>query len=282
MPRSVKNRSGEVPPRPPLVGAPAEQAQALTGDPDFMTSLARGLAVIRAFSDHPRGQTIPQISRRTGIPRAAVRRCIHTLSRLGYLTGQDRHFSLGPKILALGYAYLTSTPLPATAQPILDRLSAAVGESSSIAILEEQEIVYIARATTSRRIMSVHLGPGSRLPAYCTSMGRVLLAHLPPQELRAYLAHVKLTPVTDRTITSREKLAQVLETVRRNGYALVDQELEIGLRSMAVPVKDPSGRVVAAMNVGTQATRHPLREMETHILPNLKEAAAELGQLLRP
>jgi IclR family pca regulon transcriptional regulator len=250
------------------------------GDPDFMTSLARGLEVIRAFSGEGGSQTIAQLSRRSGIPRAAVRRCLHTLGKLGYVVARDRQFALGPRILALGHAYLHSTPLAAAAQPYLDRVSTAVGESSSLSVLEDGEIVYLARSTAAKRIMSVHLGPGVRLPASCTSMGRVLLAHLPPAELRAYLAHLRPVAFTDRTITSRERLAQVLEGVRRAGHAVVDQELEIGLRSIAVPVRDQAGRVVAAMNVGAQAARNPLRDFETRVVPHLRAAAAELGSLL--
>jgi IclR family pca regulon transcriptional regulator len=265
-------------------GRPPEKVDDQPGahgtDPDFMTSLERGLAVIRAFSQQQRDQTIAQISVRTGIPRAAVRRCLHTLERLGYVTSNDRRFSLRPKILSLGHAYLTSTPMSAAAQRFLDQVSAAVRESSSLAVLDEEDILYVVRSTTSTRIMSVDLHPGSRLPAFCTSMGRVLLAHLLPAELKAYLARARLVSHTERTLTSKEKLAQVLATVRRTGYAIVDQELEMGLRSIAVPVKDAAGNVIAAMNVGTQAARVPIREMESRILPPLRAAAADLGMLL--
>jgi len=253
------------------------------GDPNFMTSLARGLAVIRAFSTHSQRQSIPQLSRRTGLPRATVRRCVYTLAKLGYVVERDRHYALGPRILALGHAYLSSTPLAVTAQPVLDRLSLAVGETASVAIIEEpdREIVYLARSTAARRIMSVHLSPGSRLPAYCTSLGRVLLASLPPAELRTYLSRLKPVAFTERTVTSREKLHHVVESVRKAGYCIVDQELELGLRSIAVPVQDAAGRVVAAMNVGVQAARHSVREMQGRILPALRAAAAELGSQLR-
>lgn len=266
----------------PAAPPPPAGADALPGDPNFMASLARGLAVIRAFSQQEQFPTIARISQRTGIPRAAVRRCLYTLARLGYVAADGRHFSLRPKILALGHAYLTSTRLAPTAQSFLDEVNAAVHEACSLAVLDEDDVLYVARSRTSARIMSIDLRPGSRLPAHCTSMGRVLLAHLPPPELRAYLGRTKLRPLTERTIASREKLLQVLEAVRRNGYAIVDQELEIGLRSIAVPVRDTSGKVVAAMNVGTQAARVPLRDMEARILPRLQSAAAELGALLMP
>jgi IclR family pca regulon transcriptional regulator len=262
--------------------APADEVDALTGDPNFMASLGRGLAVIRAFSQEEKALTIAQVSQRTGIPRAAVRRCLYTLGKLGYVAANERHFSLRPKILTLGHAYLTSTPLASAAQPFLDQVTAAVHESCSLAVLDEQEIVYLARSKAATRIMSIDLRPGSRLPAYCTSLGRVLLAHLPPAEQRASLARLRPVKHTERTVTSREKLSQVLEAVRRSGHAIVDQELEIGLRSMAVPVRDAAGQVVAAMNVGTQAARVPIREMTSRILPELQAAAAELGMILLP
>jgi IclR family pca regulon transcriptional regulator len=261
---------------------PAGEIEALTGDPDFMTSLARGLAVIRAFSRQGQNLTIAQVSHRTGLPRAAVRRCLHTLARLGYVGSHERNFSLRPKILSLGYAYLSSTPLTVSAQPFLDRVSAAVHESCSLAILDEDEILYVVRSTSSKRIMSVDLSVGSRLPSYCTSMGRVLLAHLPAAELDQYFARIKLRAYTEKTITSREKLRQVLDNVRRSGFAMVDQELEIGLRSIAVPVKTTAGRVVAAMNVSAQAARITGREMESRFLPALRAAANDLGMVLMP
>jgi IclR family pca regulon transcriptional regulator len=250
------------------------------GDPNFMTSLARGLAVIRAFSQQRKKLSIAQISRQTGIPRAAVRRCLHTLTRLGYVTIGERDFSLSPKILTLGHAYLSSTPLSASAQPFLDRVASAVHESCSVTILEEDEILYVARSASTSRIMSVDLSIGSRLPAYCTSMGRVLLASLSPAELAAYLGRVKLRPFTQFTLISRDKLTKALETVRESGYSIVDQELEIGLRSIAVPVNDASGKTVAAINIGAQASRASSRQMEQQFLPHLRAAARELGMLL--
>jgi IclR family pca regulon transcriptional regulator len=250
------------------------------GDPNFMTSLARGLAVMRAFSQQRKKLSIAQISHQTGIPRAAVRRCLHTLARLGYVTIDERDFALSPKILTLGHAYLSSTPLSASAQPFLDRVTGAVHESCSVTILEEDEILYVARSAATSRIMSVDLSIGSRLPAYCTSMGRVLLASLPPAELAAYFGRVKLRPFTQFTLTSRDKLTKAVESVREHGYSIVDQELEIGLRSIAVPVNDASGKTVAAINIGAQASRASSRQMEQQFLPHLQAAARELGMLL--
>jgi IclR family pca regulon transcriptional regulator len=281
MPASVKARNA----RPAHAGeetSHAEQVEPFAGDPDFMASLARGLAVIRGFGGRPAGgASIAELSLRTGIPRSAVRRCLHTLSRLGYVAAEGRRYSLRPRVLSLGAAYATSTTLTVAAQRFLDQVSAAVRESCSLSVLDEGEILYLIRSASSTRIMSVDLRPGSRLPAYCTSMGRVLLAHLPPAELRTYLQRTRLVAHTDRTVTTRDRLLQALEAVRRNGHALVDQELELGLRSIAVPVHDAAGRVVAAMNVGTQAARVPLREMERRFLRPLQSAAGELGLLLR-
>jgi IclR family pca regulon transcriptional regulator len=258
----------------------ADDIQALSGDPNFMTSLARGLAVIRGFSQQRRRMSIAQLSLRTGIPRAAVRRCLYTLGKLGYVGSEDgRNFALRPQILALGHAYLSSVPLVMAAQPVLDQVSAATRESCSLAIMDGDEILYVARSSSSTRIMSIDLGVGSRLPAHCTSMGRVLLANLPPDELAAYLRRVKLAPYTNRTIVAKEALAETLAAVRDTGYALVDQELEIGLRSIAVPVKDYRARVAAAINISVQAPRVSIAEMEKSFLQPLRRAADELGML---
>jgi len=260
---------------------PASEIEALTGDPNFMSSLARGLAVIRAFSQQRRELTIAQLSHRTDIPRAAVRRCLYTLSKLGYVGSEDgRTYALRPRILALGHAYLSSTPLATAVQPLLDQISDELHESSSMAVLEGDEILYIARSSTTTRLMSIDLGLGSRLPAYCTSMGRVLLADLPPAQLEQYLSRIKLTRLTNRTVSTTAELKRVLAEVRRDGYAIVDQELEIGLRSIAVPVKDAAARCVAAINVGTQSARVSVAEMQTRFLAPLQAAAGELSVLL--
>jgi IclR family pca regulon transcriptional regulator len=260
---------------------PASEIEALTGDPNFMSSLARGLAVIRAFSQQRRELTIAQLSHRTDIPRAAVRRCLYTLAKLGYVGTEDgRTYALRPRILALGHAYLSSTPLATAVQPLLDQISDALHESSSMAVLEGDEILYIARSSTTTRLMSIDLGLGSRLPAYCTSMGRVLLADLAPVQLDQYLSRVKLTRLTNRTVSTAAELKRVLAEVRRDGYAIVDQELEIGLRSIAVPVKDAAARCVAAINVGTQSARVSVAEMQARFLAPLQAAASELSVLL--
>jgi IclR family pca regulon transcriptional regulator len=187
---------------PPIVASPAKRIEALTGDPNFMTSLARGLAVIHAFQERKRHLTIAQISHRTEIPRAAVRRCLHTLMKLGYVTTDGRTYSLLPKVLTLGHAYLSSTPLAVTAQPILDRLSEQLHEACSMATLEGDEVLYVARSATPQRLISVDLSVGSRLPAYCTSMGRILLAALDDAALDDYLGRADLQVKTSRTLHS--------------------------------------------------------------------------------
>jgi len=265
----------------PQDATPADDPLALAGDPDFMTSLARGLAVIRAFSQQRQRLSIAQISLRTGISRAAVRRCLYTLGRLGYVGSDDgRNFALRPRILALGHAYLSSAPLASSAQPLLNQVSAAVHESCSMAILDGDDIVYVARSSSSARIMSIDLGIGSRLPAFCTSMGRVLLGGLAGAELNEFLKRLVATPYTSRTLVAKDRLRDAIVAARGAGCAIVDQELEIGLRSIAVPVLDANGRPAAAINVSTQAARVPLGDMEKRFLPALRAAAAELSLLL--
>jgi len=256
----------------------AEQIDALS-DPSFMTSLARGLAVVRAFSDSRKPQTIAQLSQKTGIPRAAVRRCLYTLQQLGYVDAELNNFSLRPKVLTLGYSYLSSTPLTVSSQPCLNNITRELGESSSLAVLDEGEVLYVARSAASR-VMSVALNTGSRLPAYCTSLGRVMLAHLPPAELDAYFARVKLRAMTEHTVVNQKRLREILAGVRRDGYAVIDEELEIGLRSIAVPVRGASGQIVAALNVGAQAARVSVERMRQDFLPVLQRGAQELSVLL--
>jgi len=280
--------------KPTTIASEAETARAIVsedlpplasldefhGDPNFMMSLARGLLVIQAFSERRLQLSISQLSKRTTLSRASVRRCLHTLSKLGFAgTDDGRSFYLRPRVLALGHSYLSSMPLATAAQPILEHLSQILHESCSIALLDGTEIVYVARAHVTR-IMAIDLGVGTRLPAFCTSMGRVLLANLPPDELETVLPKIEFKRYTDRTVSSVEKLRQVLMTVRREGHAIIDQELELGLRSMAVPVRNPAGRVVAAINVGAHGQRVSIQDMRTRFLPYLHAAAQELCLLL--
>ncbi|MGH9595316.1 MAG: IclR family transcriptional regulator domain-containing protein [Edaphobacter sp.] len=258
---------------------PSSSLDIYTGDPNFMTSLARGLIVIQAFTQQSPQMTISQLSIKTGLSRAAVRRCLYTLTKLGFAGAEDSRYSLRPRMLTLSHTYTTSNTLSTAAQPILERMSATLRESFSVATLDGEDIVYIAR-TQVNRVMAVDLHIGSRLPAYCTSMGRILLAWLPTEQLEQYLTKVDLIPHTTRTITSVEKLRLALRNIRRNGYALCDQEYEVGLRSLAVPVYSSTGRVVATLNLSGNAPRLSVLEMQSRYLTPLRNAANELSVFL--
>jgi IclR family pca regulon transcriptional regulator len=250
-------------------------------DPNFVAGLQKGLAVMECFDDEHERLTIAEVARMTSLSRAAARRCLLTLEALGYAGFDGKFFTLKPRILKLGYAYLSSTALPQLLQPFLEEVSEATHESSSASLLDGEEIVYIARAAT-KRIMSVGLSVGSRLPAFCTSMGRVLLAGLPPEEARARLASAERRRLTPFTRTGVDELLAILEEVRSAGYAINDQELEMGLASIAVPVQNTTGRTVAAINVGAQAARIPAAELAQRYLPRLLAAQASLRPLIKP
>lgn len=247
---------------------------------DFVQSLERGLAVIKAFDAEDRELTLSDVARKTGLTRAAARRFLHTLVALGYVRSDKRMFSLRPRVLELGYAYLSGLSLPEVAQPHLEELTAAVHESTSISVLDGGMVVYVARVA-AKRIMAVGITVGTRFPAHATSMGRVLLAYAPKPWLDDYLANVDLQPSTRRTITSRERLAEVLAQVRREDYALVDQELEEGLRSIAVPLRDPRGTVIAAMNVSTHVSRSDITTVRAELLPPLRRTVEAIEADLR-
>jgi len=238
--------------------------------------LARGLAVICAFDRHNTELTLSEVAAATGVTRATARRFLLTLARLGYVRTDGRYFSLTPRVLELGYAYLSSLTLPEVAEPHLEALVAEVNESSSVSVLDGEDVVYVARVPVSR-IMTVAISVGTRFPAYATSMGRVLLAGLPDAELEEYLASVKLAHLTSRTVSTPAALrAEVLKT-RSQGFALVDQELEDGLRAVAAPIRDRSGRVVAAINISAQASRMSLESMRRQFVPPLLATAARIS-----
>jgi IclR family pca regulon transcriptional regulator len=247
---------------------------------DFVSGFARGLKVIEAFGETHRRLSIAEAAKLTALDRATVRRSLLTLSELGYADYDGKFFTLTPKILRLGHAYLAATPLPAIIQPHLDQLSERAGQSASASVLDGTEIVYIARAS-QRRVMSINLTPGSRLPAFCASMGRVLLAALPEAEARAILAQTELKPNTPNTKTDPEVLIAEFHRVRDQGYALIDQELEIGLCSIAVPVENDRGQMVAAVNIGAPAALVPASEMVERYLPLLRETQKALRLVLR-
>ncbi|MEN3265715.1 IclR family transcriptional regulator C-terminal domain-containing protein [Pseudonocardia sp.] len=239
---------------------------------EHVRSLARGLAVIRAFDAERPEQTLSEVARRTGLPRAATRRFLLTLVDLGYVRTDGRLFALTPRVLELGYAYLSSLSLPEIAAPHLEALVRQVQESASVSVLDGADVVYVARVPTSR-IMTVAITIGTRFPAYATSMGRVMLAALPPAERSARLATLRPQPLTDRTLTDPAALGQELDVVRDAGFCVVDQELELGLRSISVPVRDAGGTVIAAVNVSTRAGS---RDVVRDVLPELRACAAAI------
>ncbi len=247
---------------------------------DFVSGFARGLRVIEAFEETRQRLSIAEAAKLTGLDRATVRRSLLTLAELGYADYDGKFFALTPKILRLGHAYLSATPLPALIQPHLDQLSEKAGQSASASVLDGTEIVYIARAS-QRRVMSINLTPGSRLPAYCASMGRVLLASLSESEARAILEKTQLKQNTPTTRTDPEELIAEFRRVRAQGYAIIDQELEIGLCSIAVPIENDRGQTVAAINIGAPAAHVPASAMAERYLPLLQETRKALRLVLR-
>jgi len=241
-------------------------------------SLARGLAVIEAFSAERPEMSLSEVAEATGIPRAAARRFLHTLVQLGYAVTDGRAFRLTPRVLGLGYAYLSSQPLPERITPVLQELSDEVGESASASVLDGADVVYVARVQT-RRIMHIAIGVGTRFPAAATSMGRVLLAGLEPGEAAALLDAHPVPALTPRTLTDPARVLRELQRVREAGWCLVDQELEDGLRSVAVPVHDAAGRVACALNVSLPVTGRDADAATAaeRVLPALR-AAAERAQ----
>lgn len=247
---------------------------------DFIRSLAKGLAVIEAFDAQSPAMTLSDVARKVDLPRGTARRLLLTLVDLGYVAFDGKLFSLRARTLNLGFAYLYSQNLWQLAQPLMVELVEQVRESCSIAVLDRAQIVYVARVPTAARIMSINLGLGTRLPAVATSMGRVLLSGLSEEELDRHLREAAPIPqYTPRTLRERGALIKELELVRRQGWALVDQELEIGLRSIAAAITDGTGRVIAAINIGTHASRWPIQKLMQEVLPGLKETAAAISRL---
>ncbi|MPQ93444.1 MULTISPECIES: IclR family transcriptional regulator C-terminal domain-containing protein [unclassified Thioclava] len=247
---------------------------------DFIASFAKGLRVIECFGAETPRLSIAEVAQATGFDRATARRCLLTLNAEGYAEYDGKFFTLTPKVLRLGMGALASLPLPQIVQPWLDQLTDRIGQSCSVSILDGTEIVYLARAA-QRRVMSIGLMPGSRLPAHCTSMGRVLLAALPPEEARAAVEASDLTPRTAYSLTDPGEILARIDQVRREGYAVIDQEVEIGLRSIAVPLYDMHGRVVAALNTGMAASADPAESLIETYLPELTRVQTGLRRVLR-
>jgi IclR family pca regulon transcriptional regulator len=246
---------------------------------ESVQGLRRGFAVIRAFSADARELTIADVATRTGLPRAVARRYLFTLEELGCIVHSGASFKLTPRLLDLGFTYLSTVQVATLAQPFLEKVVAKLHESSSIGVLDGHDCVYVARVP-AKRIMSINLAVGSRLPAHATSMGKVLLAYLPPERLEAYFASGPLQRLTKRTLCEEAKLRKALDDVRARGWALCDQETEVGVRAVAAPIFDRLHQVHAALNVGSHATRVPLKVLKHDYLPVVLEAARKMSRVL--
>lgn len=244
-------------------------------DRDIVGSLQKGLAVMEVLARNPAGMTLTETAAQAGLTRAGARRLLLTLVAGGYAVQAGRRFLLSARLLSLARSWLEGGTHWTHAEPILREISTTLGESCSAAVLDGEDVVYVARAA-GRRILSVSLNVGTHLPAYCTSMGRVLLAGLDEEELARFFASARIEKNTPKTVTDRRKLAAMIAKVRENGYAVADEELELGLRSIAVPVRDRSRRTVAAINVSTQSVRYTCSQMVERILPHLRGAAGRI------
>jgi IclR family pca regulon transcriptional regulator len=247
---------------------------------DFIQSLERGLEVMNSFSRERAHQTLSEVAQMTGLTRATTRRVLLTLTELGYVHQSGRSFSLTPKMLDLGYSYLSSLEVVEVAQRPMERLVEEVKESSSMSVLDGSEIVYVARVPT-KRIMTIALALGSRLPAYPTSMGRVLLSGLPDSQIDDYIDQTRLERLTPHTITDPDEFRAAIDNVRAKGFALVDQELEVGVRSIAAPILNGRQEIIAAMNISCHASRVTLGQIRGEFRPKLIDTANEISRLAR-
>ncbi|QQK74394.1 helix-turn-helix domain-containing protein [Salicibibacter cibarius] len=243
---------------------------------DHVQSLEKGLKVIQVFSeDHPR-LTVSQASKETGINRPTVRRIMLTLESLGFATSQNGHFSLTAKALTLGYAYLSSQNVWNLSYPKMQALVKKIGESCSISVLDRTHIIYVARVP-AKRIMSINIDVGTRLPAYATSMGRVLLSGLDDNILREYINEIIFEPITNQTVIDQQKFLTIIDHTRNQGFAHVENQLEQGLRSLAVPLKNQNGEMVAAINCSVHAGRVSENELLKDFLPLLRKTAEDIS-----
>lgn len=262
-----------------MANAATRNQQAPQPGDSYVQSFARGLEVIRSFDSQAPQQTLTEVAERSGLTRAGARRILLTLQTLGYVQTDGRLYRLTPRILDLGFAYLSSMPIWNLAEPVMEQLVAQVKESCSAAVLDATDIVYVMRVPT-HKIMSITLGVGSRLPAYCTSMGRVLLADLPDDELVARLEASDRRALTRHTLTDVDALVAKVAQARRQGWCIANQELEEGLISVAVPVTNRAGRTVAALNISGQANRTSAKAMQETLLPALQASARTISRLL--
>lgn len=250
-----------------------------TRQADFVQSLERGLEVIKAFSRENPSLTLSEVAVRTGLTRAAARRFLLTLQELEYVQSDGRRFSLRPRVLDLGYSYLSSLPVWEVGRSQLEDLAAKVRETISASVLDGTDIVFVARV--SMRIMNMSLGVGSRLPAFSTAMGRILLADLPPERLDEYFRNASLAPLTKRTTTNEKGLRKIIDQARKQGWTLVDQEVEEGIRSLAVPIMGSGGRVEAALTVCSHAFRVSVDRIMEEFLPLVQETAQTISEQVR-
>jgi IclR family pca regulon transcriptional regulator len=253
----------------------AEQRFADAAGPEFLEALARGLRVIQIFNRDRRQLTLSDIARLVGLPRASVRRTLHTLVQLGFAETDGRLFRLTPRILTLASAYLLSNSISDILQPAVERLTVETGEACSAAILNGKDVIMIAHASPNR-VTNLSAQIGFRLPAVSSSLGRVLLAALDDRQLDKLLAQIKLEKLTTATIVDRAELARAIRKARDDGYSLVDQEVEVGFRSISVPLRRLDGRVIASLNIGAYSNRCKLDTMRKALLPKLQALAAEL------
>ncbi len=272
--------SGLAPTANPRAVEKARPGEGIRSGDQFVRALARGLEVISAFDRDHALLSLSDVARRSGVSRATARRLLYTLVQTGYADFDGKYFSLRPRILNLGYAYLSSLGLTQVAQPYMEELVKEVHESCSASVLDGFDVVYVVRVPTAHRIMSINLSIGTRLPAYATSMGRVLLAGLPAEERETFLARGPFEACTEHTVTDPEELRSILNAVACRGWAIVDQELEMGLRSMAVPVRDSSDKVIAALNVSAHASRVSVDDMRIRMLPTLEACARQISYSL--
>lgn len=245
-------------------------------DRDYVNALAAGLEVLQSFdAEHPR-MTLSEVAAKTKMDRAKARRFLLTLHALGFIKRHDRLFELTPRVLQLGYAYQASDQYRTVIQQYLEDITAELGESSSLAVLDGDEVVYVVRSAARHRLMAISLSVGTRLPAAYTSMGRVLLAQLSEPQLQAFLDRVQLTAFTANAVTTRSALEATIRQAQTQGYAVVDQELDLALRSLAVPVFAGSGELLGAINISTNAARVDMDTLQTQYLPRLQAVAEQI------
>lgn len=244
---------------------------------DFVTALASGLEVIQAFDAEHSRMTLSEVASRTGMNRAKARRFLLTLHALGYVRKEQRYFELAPRVLQLGYAFLSANNYQGVIQQYLEEITAETGESSSLGVLDGHDVTYVARSAAKHRLMAITLSVGTRLPAAYTSMGRILLAQLSDEALDHFLATITLEPFTDKTVTDVNELRHRIVEARQQGYAISDQELDSGLRSIAVPVYDAKRHLMGAINISTNAARVDLDTLVNVYLPVIQSKVAHIG-----